>query len=437
VRLALRPTIPAEARRTADGATHATRQRTNGDGIDCGAGFAGPVLFRPAALSKRGTRQGASDDLGYRTQETRPLQASGGQRFASRPAASGCAREGRHGAPRRCGRPATRLTRKSALPRAALGHSSAHDTRRIAFSSLPSAFPPAARGDDVMRRSPDPPSDAAHIPAAEKGYPAQLRPARETLGPRSPARASTSLEGTWAWSRFPQGRIPPAIRQTVRGRPPRRRPASAGRRDRPLGPPHPPSPGLWRTAAWCCARRSSRTGWCSWSMSPLRVRIQRANPNQKDAEHPRSWPGLTPPLGAQAQRPPYAGVAEVASDLRKRCMENVSGDRRRERGSEDADRGPPDAVGDRDGIHRDRGRDEDREVDCEPPARRAPLRQAARSRGRDARRARSTPADGGSGGAPRDASACSPAVTRTGRDLTPRLGGIDGGGRRRRSPSTR
>jgi hypothetical protein len=40
VRLALRPTISAEARSTADGATHATRQRTNGDGIDCGAGFA-------------------------------------------------------------------------------------------------------------------------------------------------------------------------------------------------------------------------------------------------------------------------------------------------------------------------------------------------------------------------------------------------------------
>src|SRR5215217_6313470 len=54
VRLALRPTIPAEARSTADGATHATRQRTNGDGIDCGAGFAGPLLFRPAALSKLG-----------------------------------------------------------------------------------------------------------------------------------------------------------------------------------------------------------------------------------------------------------------------------------------------------------------------------------------------------------------------------------------------
>ena len=31
MRLALRPTIPAEARSTADGATHATRPRTNGE----------------------------------------------------------------------------------------------------------------------------------------------------------------------------------------------------------------------------------------------------------------------------------------------------------------------------------------------------------------------------------------------------------------------
>jgi hypothetical protein len=52
---------------------------------------------------------------------------------------------------------------RSARPRAALGHSSAHDTRRIAFSSLPSALPPAARGDDVMRRSPDAALDAAHV----------------------------------------------------------------------------------------------------------------------------------------------------------------------------------------------------------------------------------------------------------------------------------
>jgi hypothetical protein len=109
VRLALRPTIPAEARSTADGATHATRQRTNGDGIDCGAGFAGPLLFRPAALSKRGKKQGASDGVRHGTQEARPLRAPGGQRVASRPATSGRAREGRHGAPRRRGRPATRL----------------------------------------------------------------------------------------------------------------------------------------------------------------------------------------------------------------------------------------------------------------------------------------------------------------------------------------
>ncbi len=58
MRLALRPTISAEARSTADGATHATRQRTNGDGIDCGAGFAGPLLFRPAAHSKRRKSKG-------------------------------------------------------------------------------------------------------------------------------------------------------------------------------------------------------------------------------------------------------------------------------------------------------------------------------------------------------------------------------------------
>jgi hypothetical protein len=46
VKLALRPTIPTEARSTADGATHATRQRTNGDGIDCGAGFGfAPLTF--------------------------------------------------------------------------------------------------------------------------------------------------------------------------------------------------------------------------------------------------------------------------------------------------------------------------------------------------------------------------------------------------------
>ena len=139
VGLALRPTISAEARSTADGATHATRQRTNGDGIDCGAGFAGPLLFRPAALSKRRNKQGASDDLRRRTQETRPLQASGGQRVASRPATSGRASEGRRGASRRRDRPATRLELRSALPGTAPDRFSARDTRGIAFSRFSSA----------------------------------------------------------------------------------------------------------------------------------------------------------------------------------------------------------------------------------------------------------------------------------------------------------
>jgi hypothetical protein len=130
VRLALRPTIPAEARSTADGATHATRRRTNGDGIDCGAGFAGPLLVRPAFQAR--DKQGASDGLRHGTQEARPLEGSGGQGVASRPAASGRAREGRHGAPRRRRCSATRLTLRTALPRAEPGHFSARDTRRIA-----------------------------------------------------------------------------------------------------------------------------------------------------------------------------------------------------------------------------------------------------------------------------------------------------------------
>ena len=160
VRLALRPTISAEARSTADGAIHATRQRTNGDGIDCGAGFTGPLLFRPVAHSKRGKKQGATDGFRHGTQEARPLQASGGQRVASRPAASGRAREGRHGAPRRRGRPATRLALRSALPRATLGHFSTGDTRRTALWSLASrstastAGPVAPRADARRRRVP-------------------------------------------------------------------------------------------------------------------------------------------------------------------------------------------------------------------------------------------------------------------------------------------
>jgi hypothetical protein len=79
VRLALRPTIPAEARRTADGATHATRQRSNGDGIDCGAGFAGLLLvFRPAALSKRGTsKERAMVSVMERRKRARPKDPAG------------------------------------------------------------------------------------------------------------------------------------------------------------------------------------------------------------------------------------------------------------------------------------------------------------------------------------------------------------------------
>src|SRR5215207_6394359 len=48
----------------------------------------GPLLFRLAALSKRGKRQGATDGFRHGTQEARPFEAPRGRRVASRPAAS-------------------------------------------------------------------------------------------------------------------------------------------------------------------------------------------------------------------------------------------------------------------------------------------------------------------------------------------------------------
>jgi hypothetical protein len=78
VRLALRPTIPAEARRTADGATHATRQRTNGVGIDCGAGFAGFLLvFRPAVLKRRKRKETAMVSVMERRKHARSKDPAG------------------------------------------------------------------------------------------------------------------------------------------------------------------------------------------------------------------------------------------------------------------------------------------------------------------------------------------------------------------------
>ena len=86
MRLALRPTISAEARSTADGATHATRRRTNGDGIDCGAGFAGRLVFRPAVLSKRrNSKEPAMVSVMERRQHARSKDPAGGvSRYAQK-----------------------------------------------------------------------------------------------------------------------------------------------------------------------------------------------------------------------------------------------------------------------------------------------------------------------------------------------------------------